>query len=262
MARDVGKAKEGNREMEEERKTRDHNREFQDNAGRRYAYDFDVVLRKYLVRTFVPYVRPDGATLELGCFRGDMTELILELTGKVSIIEAASELAVVVRERFGERVSVMTASFEEAEVSERFDNVFLVHGLEHLDDPVLVLGRAGRWLAPGGRLLVAVPNANALSRQIAVRMGLIDFNSAVTLAEREQGHRFTYSSDTLRHHLRAAGLKIVAEGGVLVKPLANVQFDRALDAGVVDQGYLDGCYELGRLYPDLCASLYAICERE
>jgi len=143
-------------------------------------------------------------------------------------------------------VSVIVAILEEAEVVQRFDNVFLVHTLEHIDDPVAVLARIRNWLSAGGRLFVAVPNANALSRQIAVKMGLIEYNSAVTAGESEHGHRRTYSLDVLLSQLRHAGLPRGRLWGVLVKPLANFQFDRALEQGIIDEAYLDACHELAR----------------
>ena len=108
---------------------------------------------------------------------------------------------------------------------------------------------------------VVVPNANAPSRQIAVQMGLIASNDAVTDAERAHGHRRTYRLDTLERDVRAAGLQVVHSGGVFFKPLANYQFDKLLGGDVISDGYLEGCYRLGLHYPDLCASVYAVCER-
>jgi 2-polyprenyl-3-methyl-5-hydroxy-6-metoxy-1,4-benzoquinol methylase len=238
---------------------RDHNSEFQDNEGRKYAYDFDTVVRRYLLRAIGPHLQAGGRTLELGCFRGDMTAQILELVPSLTVVEAASELAGLVSARFPGRVRIVVSTFEDAQLDERYDNVFLVHTLEHLDDPVGVLRRIGGWLAPGGHLFVAVPNANALSRQIAVRMGLVESNAAVTPAERAHGHRRTYSEDVLLQDVRSAGLQVRAHGGVVVKALANFQFDRALQAGIIDERYLDACDELARSYPDLSASLYVVC---
>jgi hypothetical protein len=31
--------------------------------------------------------------------------------------------------------------------------------------------------------------------------------------------------------------------------------------GVIDREYLNACYKLGREYPELCASVYAVCGR-
>lgn len=238
---------------------RNYNTEYQDNS-RKYSYDFDSVIRAYLLKAVAGHLAPQGQTLELGCYQGDMTAQIVEQYPRLTVVEASSELCTRVRERFAERVEVVNATFEEVQLERRFQNIFLVHTLEHLDEPVAVLAKVKDWLLPGARLVLAVPNANALSRQIAVRMGLVNFNSDVTPAEREHGHRRTYSMDHFEHHIRTAGLQIVESGGLLVKTMANFQFDKALAAGIVDDAYLDGCYSLGKLYPDLCASLFAVCE--
>ena len=43
-------------------------------------------------------------------------------------------------------------------MTEKFDVIALWHSLEHLPDPWLVLQRATESLAPGGMLLIAIPN--------------------------------------------------------------------------------------------------------
>ena len=87
-----------------------------------------------------------------------------------------------------------------------------------LDDPVLVLKRINEeWLAENGRFFLVCPNANAPSRQIAVKMGLITHNAAVTPAEAEHGHRRTYSLDTLERDAVAAGLKVIHRSGDLLQ---------------------------------------------
>ena len=65
--------------------------------------------------------------------------------------------------------------------------------------------------------------------------------------------------DTLQGDVRAAGLRVVDKGGIVFKPLANFQFDRALKDEIVGDDYLNGCFELGKSYPDLCASVYVAC---
>ena len=49
-------------------------------------------------------------------------------------------------------------------------------------------------------------------------------------------------------------------GGIIFKALANFQMDRARADGIISDAYLDACYQLGMVYPELCASLYAVCE--
>ena len=177
------------------------------------------------------------------------------------MVEAASDLAKIVRDRFPGRVEVINSTFEDARIDSRYDNIFLVHTLEHLDDRIGMLASVLNWLSPAGKLFVAVPNANALSRQIAVKMGLIDYHSAVTPAEAKHGHRCTYSMDVLLSEMRQAGYRIEDYGGVLLKPLANFQFDRAIAEGIVSEAYVEACHELAKTYPDLSASLYVVCKR-
>jgi SAM-dependent methyltransferase len=152
--------------------------------------------------------------------------------------------------------------FETVQLPQQYDHVVMTHVLEHLDDPVAVLRRVNReWLAPHGRFFLVCPNANAPSRQIAVKMGLISHNAAVTKAEALHGHRCTYSLDTLERDAVAAGLKVMHRSGIFFKALANFQWDQLLKTDIVSQAYLDGCYQLGHQYPDLCASIFLVCER-
>jgi len=240
--------------------TRDYNAEYKDGV-RKYAYEFDTILRRYMMRALDPFL-PPGRALEMGCYLGDVTEMLAERYTDLTVIEASGELASAAQKRLGARARFLQGMFETIDVAEQFDAIFLMHTLEHLDDPVQVLRRAGGWLNDSGRLFVVVPNANAPSRQIAVQMGLIPFNSAVTDAEREHGHRRTYSLDTLERDVIGAGLRIVHRGGVFFKPLANYQFDKLAGGDIVSDAYLEGCYRLGMHYPDLCASIYVVCDRD
>jgi 2-polyprenyl-3-methyl-5-hydroxy-6-metoxy-1,4-benzoquinol methylase len=239
--------------------TRDYNAEYKDGA-RQYAYRFDAVLRRYVMRTLEPFL-PPGRALEMGCFTGEMTELIAARYDDLTVIEASEELVAAASARLGSRARFVHSTFEAVALPQRYDAIFLVHTLEHLDDSVSVLRRAHEWLTDSGRLFVVVPNANAASRQIAVQMGLIPFNDAVTDDERVHGHRKTYRMDTLEREILDAGLRIAHTGGVFFKPLANFQFDKLMGGDVISDDYLEGCYRLGMHYPDLCASIWAVCAR-
>jgi 2-polyprenyl-3-methyl-5-hydroxy-6-metoxy-1,4-benzoquinol methylase len=237
---------------------RDLNKEFADTETRKYAYDFDYRMHEYMLRAFQPDL-PAGRALELGCYHGVFTERLTKIYPDLTVVEGASELVDVARARVGPDVKFVLSRFEDFEPPEPFDAAFLLHTLEHVEDSVTLLRRIGSWLSPGGRLFVAVPNAYAASRQIAVAMGLVPYATAVTEGEALHGHRRTYCKETLQSDVRAAGLRIVNEGGILFKPLANFQFDRALRERIVGDDYLNGCFELGKAYPELCASIYAVC---
>jgi hypothetical protein len=92
-------------------------------------------------------------------------------------------------------------------------------------------------------------------------MGLITHNSSVTLAEAEHGHRITYTLDTLERDAKAGELNIIYRSGIFFKALANFQWDQLLNTDIISKEYLDGCFQLGQQYPDLCSSIFLICKK-
>lgn len=241
---------------------RDFNNEFQDNEGRKYTYGFDLdVMHPYMLKSFLPFFR-HGNLLELGSFQGNFTKRFLPYFDDITCVEASDEALNVAKAELGDRVKYIHAMFEEVILPEKYDNIILTHVLEHLDNPVDVLKRINdEWLSDNGRFFLVCPNANAPSRQIAVKMGLITHNAAVTPAEKKHGHRITYTLDTLERDARAAGLSVVHRSGIFFKALANFQWDRLLNTDIISPEYLDGCYQLGQQYPDLCSSIFLLCEK-
>ena len=243
---------------------RDYDRELDDSrnkASEKYAYSFDFdVLHPYMIRSFTSFFRP-GSLLELGSYKGNFTRRLMAHFDDISCVEA-SAVAIDEARRDLPGPQYFNDLFERVQLPRRYDNIVMTHVLEHLDDPVGVMRRVNdEWLVDGGRFFLVCPNANAPSRQIAVKMGLISHNAAVTPAEAEHGHRITYSLDTLERDAVAAGLRVVHRSGIFFKALANFQWDRLLQTDIISQDYLEGCYKLGQQYPDLCSSIFLLCER-
>jgi 2-polyprenyl-3-methyl-5-hydroxy-6-metoxy-1,4-benzoquinol methylase len=241
---------------------RNFNEELNDTTERNYSYNFDFdVMHPFMLESFKPFFRP-GNMLELGCFRGAFTRRLNAHYPKLTCVEASDEAIAEAQKTLGNGVQFHNATFEEVTLPESYDNIVMTHVLEHLDDPVRVLKRVNdEWLKESGRFFLVCPNANAPSRQIAVKMGLITHNSAVTPAEAAHGHRCTYTLDTLERDAVAAGLKVVHRSGIFFKALANFQWDQLLQTAIISKEYLDGCYKLGQQYPDLCSSIFLLCER-
>lgn len=241
---------------------RDYNQELKDTADHKYAYNFDFdVMHPFMLKSFIPFFK-GGNFLELGSFKGDFTKRFLPFFADVTCVEASDEAIAIARKEFGEKVKFYNSLFEKVSLPTKYDNIVLTHVLEHIDDPVAVLKRINdEWLSDTGRFFLVCPNANAPSRQIAVKMGLISHNAAVTTAEKEHGHHITYTLDTLERDAKAAGLKVVYRSGIFFKALANFQWDRLLQTDIISNEYLEGCYELGQQYPDLCSSIFLMCEK-
>jgi len=241
---------------------RDYNKELQDTTDHKYTYSFDLdVMHPFMLKSFLPFFR-EGNFLELGSFKGEFTKRFLPYFKDITCVEASDEAIEIAKKNLGTDIKYINALFEEVTLPAKYDNIVLTHVLEHIDDPVLVLKRINdEWLSDKGRFFLVCPNANAPSRQIAVKMGLISHNSAITPAEKEHGHRITYTLDTLERDAKAAGLKVVHRSGIFFKALANFQWDKLLNTDIISKEYLEGCYQLGQQYPDLCSSIFLMCEK-
>ncbi|MBP9932977.1 MAG: class I SAM-dependent methyltransferase [Chitinophagaceae bacterium] len=241
---------------------RDYNKEIKDTSDHRYAYGFDLdVMHPFMIKAFTPFF-VQGKALELGSFKGEFTKRLLPFFQDIICVEASGEALVVAKQELGDKVEFVHALFETVDLSDKFENIILTHVLEHLDDPISILKRINdEWLSDNGRLFLVCPNANAPSRQIAVKMGLISHNDAITSAEAKHGHKITYALDTLERDAKASGLNVIHRSGIFFKALANFQWDKLLNTDIISPEYLEGCYQLGQQYPDLCSSIFLMCEK-
>ena len=106
----------------------------------------------------------EGRYLDVGCGSGAALGVARALGWQVAGIEPDADAASKAR-RFAEGIhvgDVLSAPFEAG----RFDLVTAFHVLEHVPDPVAMIRRMIEWLAPGGLLVVEVPNAGGLAAQL------------------------------------------------------------------------------------------------
>ena len=114
---------------------RNYDKEIQDN-DRKYAYHFDYdVMHPFMLRAFSPMFRR-GSALELGCFRRNFTEKMATYFDDITCVEASGEALKAAKERIGEKAQFIHGLFEEVTLPRKYDNIFLTHVLEHLDDRV------------------------------------------------------------------------------------------------------------------------------
>ena len=243
---------------------RNYDNELNNTKDHKYAYNFDFrVMHKYMIKSFEPFFI-EGNVLEMGSSFGDFTERLLPYFHNQEIVglEASGKACGIAHDKLEGRVEFVKGLFEDVKLEKKFDNIILTHVLEHLDDPVKVLKRINdEWLSDKGRLLLVCPNANAPSRQIAVKMGLLSHNTCITPSEESHGHRITYTLDTLERDTVASGLEVKHRSGIFFKAMANFQWDKLLQTDIISDDYLEGCYKLGHHYPDLCSSIFLMCEK-
>ena len=107
---------------------------------------------------------PASRVLEIGSGRG---ELLAALAAEGHRVSGAEPAAAVGRASLGRGVAVSDLPLERLEQQPAsLDRIVLWHVLEHLDEPREALERVRPWLAPGGRLIVAVPNLGSLQAAI------------------------------------------------------------------------------------------------
>lgn len=149
--------------------------------------------------------------LDLGCGAGGLSVVFAAQGYDVVGIDASAEMLAHAREA-AERDG-LSITFRESDVTQELpelgfspDLIVCSSVLEYVEHPEDVIGRCARVLAPGGLLLVSVPNARSLPRrQRHLRYALLRQRTYV------DQQRSTASATRLAHSGRAAGLEEVGQ---------------------------------------------------
>ena len=136
--------------------------------------------------------------MDVGCGSGAALGVARALGWRVAGIEPDEADAEKAR-RFAEEVYIgdaLSAPFPPG----RFDLVTALHVVEHVPDPVRLVRRMLEWLAPGGLLIIEVPNAGGLGARI--------FGRAWSGLELPR-HLSHFSPETLRRAVERAGGRVL-----------------------------------------------------
>lgn len=229
----------------------------------------------YQVQSCLEYAKK-GALLDMPCGDGTLTEMFLSHFERVVGVDASSKHLAEARRRLPD-VAFHQGLIEEVELEEKFDTVVMLNVLEHVQDPIFVLRKAASLLKDDGVLIVHVPNALAINRKISVLMGSLESCEELSPFDiHVAGHRRSYSMDSLKNDVAAAGLKVRNNGGVFYKMLSTPQMDWLLQYGSWEEGgfgwgrvgaerskdwraaFCDACYEIGRERPEDCNIIYVV----
>lgn len=150
------------------------------------------------------------------------------------------------------QVHVEQAYFEAFTTDRRFDVIEVGFVLEHVVDPALVLRRFAGFLAPEGRLMVAVPNARSLHRLIGHEAGLLEDVHNLSEADLALGHRRYFDPVSLETLMSECGLEVVGRAGLMLKPLTTAQL-ATLD---LTPEIIRAMDEIGFGLPDVCNAIF------
>jgi hypothetical protein len=147
---------------------------------------------------------------------------------------------------------VFHAYFEDYEPPRPVDAVEMGFVLEHVENPEALVARYAGFLAPGGFVAIAVPNARALHRLVGHRAGLLDDLYRLSPHDLALGHRRYFDLESLKRLVEGAGLRIGACEGILLKCLTTDQLSRlGLDARI-----FEAFCEIGADYPEIANAVY------
>ncbi len=125
------------------------------------------------VLQMLEFDRNPTALLDVGCANGTFLAAAKPHYPKVFGLEVSQRMAQGVENQLG--VQVFTQKFEDLDTAERFSCILMSHVIEHIPDPHLWLRKTKTVLAPGGIIVICVPNMFSLSRRVKLffkRIGL------------------------------------------------------------------------------------------
>jgi 2-polyprenyl-3-methyl-5-hydroxy-6-metoxy-1,4-benzoquinol methylase len=143
-----------------------------------YSYDFAKKLGPFVmrfkafterakVRAYDPYLRPGARLLDIGCGDGHLLRQIGDAAGFPLTLEGVELAGDAVAAARAHGITVYPGRIEEVELPEAaFDLVIMNQLIEHVRDPVDVLRRVARALAPAGHLFLETPNVDSLDARL------------------------------------------------------------------------------------------------
>lgn len=219
-----------------------------------YEFDNNIILHEY-PRRIAEIIYDEGEAqncLELGIGHGYTTEFFSNFFQRHIVLEGDPKIIDRFRKKFPNVQSeIIETYFEQWDTKETFDVIIMGFILEHVDAPVELIQKYKSFLKPGGRMFIAVPNAESLHRRIGYYAGLLNDLTALSEVDLALGHRRYYTLPELRKQITESHLKIIKEEGILLKPLTTSQMIQLDLSENIIQGYVAA----GRDYPELCCSL-------
>jgi SAM-dependent methyltransferase len=143
--------------------------------------------------------------LDVGCGFATTSERLQRLGNDVTGVEESPVACDVARKRVGR---IVQADLQTADLGEeRFDAIIFADVLEHLPWPVGVLQRYLQWLAPGGSVIISLPNVGLWSVRLAHLAGRWDYAETGVL---DRTHLRFFTGRTARWMIGQAGLEVAS----------------------------------------------------
>ena len=161
------------------------------------------------------------SVLEMGFGEGTITGALMDHGYDAELVEGSSVLCDKARELFGTRLPVHCSYFEQFTPARRYNRVLALHVLKHVVEDAAVVEKMHDWLAPEGKVIAIVPNAESLHRQLAVMMGLQPQLDSLSTRDFLVGHQRVYNISDFVELFERSGFEVVEKFGYFVKTVPN-----------------------------------------
>ena len=200
----------------------------------------------------------EGYGLELGCSSGYSTLCLSELVCELDVVDGSRKMLDRLDDAVQSKgnVNLIYSLFEELCGVGKYDYIFCSYVMEHVADPASIIEICYKLLKEGGKMFITVPNARALSRQMALKMKLISSLYDLTENDIAHGHRRVYDLVSLELLVRDSKFCLEQIGGTFIKPYADFQINEMIKNNIIGFEQLEGMQLLAEDYPDLSGSIY------
>ena len=218
-----------------------------------YDFDNEIILKWYPHR-LIKLAGPATSMLELGLGHGITTEIFSKHFKRYLVLDGSAAVIDNFRKNFSDcTAEIVEIFFENFDTSEKFDIINMGFILEHIDNPHLILTLYKKFLAPGGKIFISVPNAEVLNRRIGNLAGMLPDITSLSDNDRMLGHQRYFTVNTLTQTVNAAGYKIEHIEGIYLKPITTEQ----ILSLKFDDNIIKALCELGINYPELSCGMLA-----
>ncbi|MBW1791819.1 MAG: class I SAM-dependent methyltransferase [Deltaproteobacteria bacterium] len=218
-----------------------------------YDFDNEIILKWYPQR-ILKHCKGAGSMLELGLGHGFTTNIFSDHFSRHVVLDGSPAVIQNFKERFPQcDAEIIETYFENFQTDEKFDVIVMGFILEHVDDPLVILRHFRDFLAPGGRMFVAVPNAEVLNRKLGHLAGLLPDMQELSDHDRLLGHQRYYTVDSLSEDITKTGYVVKSMEGIYLKPLTTTQL-LSLDLG---ENVIEALCLAAIDYPELSCGMLA-----
>lgn len=204
------------------------NKDYLDSFADKYylsndVYDIDVenTMQDESIAQIINKMGNPKKILEMGVGVGNMLKNLYQKNIFIDIVEGSKVLIDNFESQYPETKFFHTL-FEDFIPKYKYDCIFAFHVFEHVENPDRLIKIVEKWLEPGGKLIIIVPNKNSYHRMLGLTMNL--HKNLDDLSERDLlvGHLRVYGMQELIDLInKNSSLEVVDKFGNFFKPLPN-----------------------------------------